>query len=178
MKEKLKVLSKKWWFWLIIVVVVCSLFSTPTDEKETPKDDNKVQETEKVKYLKGTNADDYADILESVTEIDKIEGTVNGTSIKYSKANFKYSVTLSANSETKEIEYVKIEALTKEDSTNVFMSMNRMDYETENIGEFTSWLVDNLGKESTKKIGDANFTLSLSDSNYPVIEMKTDGYNN
>jgi len=177
MKEKLKVLSKKWWFWVIVVIVLCGLFSGGTSEEEpTPKDENKIQEVEKVVFLKGTNAEDYVKALEGVTGIDKIEGKVIGDSINYSQANSKYSVNLDADKNTKEIDYVRIIALTNEDATNVFMSLNRMDYETENDAEFTSWLVDNLGKESTKKIGDANFTLSLSTSNNPIIEMKTDGY--
>ena len=101
-----------------------------------------------------------------------------GDSINYTSTNTKYGINIDANKDSKEIDYVRIFALTDEDATNVFMALNRMDYKTENDAEFTSWLVDNLGKESTKKIGDANFTLSLSTSNRPIIEMKTDGYDN
>ena len=83
-----------------------------------------------------------------------------------------------ANKDTKEICYVKIIALTSEDATNVFMSLNRINYKNENNANYTSWLVDNIGKESTTKIGEANFSLSLYTNNHSVLEMNTDGSEN
>ena len=83
-----------------------------------------------------------------------------------------------ANKDTKEICYVKIISLTSEDATNVFMSLNRINYKTENNANYTGWLVDNIGKESTTKIGEASFILSLDTSNHFVLEMKTDDSDN
>lgn len=187
MKEKIKDLSKKWWFWVIIVIIVVIGFSggESSQEKTNSNSDsnnqveqdvnNQMQETEKVVFLEGTNSEDFAEVLEGVTGIENIEGVITGDSITYTSANGKYSINIDANKDTKEIDYVRIIALTDEDATNVFMSLNRMDYKTENASEYTSWLVDNIGKDATTKIGDANFILSLSTSNHPILEMKTDG---
>ena len=56
-----------------------------------------------------------------------------------------------------------------------FMVFNKINYKTKNNAEFTNQLTENTGKEATTKIGDANFTLSLSGNNNPVLVMKTDG---
>ncbi len=179
MKEKIKNLSKKWWFWVIVVIILVIGFTggeSSHDESKSNSDaNNQVQETKKIVFLKGTNSEDFAEILEGVTGIENIEGVITGDSINYTSANGKYSINIDANKDTKEIDYVKIIALTDEDATNVFMSLNRMDYKTENASEYTSWLVDNIGKDATTKIGDANFILSLSTSNLPILEVKTDG---
>ena len=174
MKEKLKELSKKWWFWVIVIIALGGLFGRTSEV--TSKEDNNVQEVEKIVFLKGSDSDEYIKALEGVTGIEGTEAKNDDDTISYSNSNSKYGIKLIANKSTKEISYVRIEALTSEDATNVFMSLNRMDYETQNAGDFTSWLVKNLGKESTTKIGDANFLLTLSTSNNPIIEMKTDGY--
>ena len=176
MKEKLKELSKKWWFWVIVIIALGGLFGRTSEEEVTSKEDNNVQEVEKIVFLKGSDSDEYIKALEGVTGIEGTEAKNDDDTISYSNSNSKYGIKLIANKSTKEISYVRIEALTSEDATNVFMSLNRMDYETQNAGDFTSWLVKNLGKESTTKIGDANFLLTLSTSNNPIIEMKTDGY--
>lgn len=189
MKEKIKDLSKKWWFWVIIVIILVIGFSggESSQEKTNSNSDsnnqveqdvnNQIQETKKVVFLEETNSEDFAEVLEGVTGIENIEGVITGDSITYTSANDKYSINIDANKDTKEIDYVRIIALTDDDATNVFMSLNRMDYKTENTSEYTSWLVDNIGKEATTKIGDANFILSLSTSNHPILEMKTDGSN-
>ena len=176
MKEKLKELSKKWWFWVIVIIALGGFFGGTSEEEVTSKEDNNVQEVEKIVFLKGSDSDEYIKALEGVTGIEGTEAKNDDDTISYSNSNSKYGIKLIANKSTKEISYVRIEALTSEDATNVFMSLNRMDYETQNAGDFTSWLVKNLGKESTTKIGDANFLLTLSTSNNPIIEMKTDGY--
>lgn len=179
MKEKIVELSKKWWFWVIIVVLILICFASG-DPNEQEKESNnqqdyQIQQSEVVTFLEGTNSDDFADILENVTGIENIEGNIIGNSINYSKNNNKYSINIDANKDTKEIDYVRVICLTDEDETNVLMAFNRMDYKSENDAEFTNWLIENIGKESSKKIGDANFYLSLSTSNHPILEMKTDG---
>ena len=58
------------------------------------------------------------------------------------------------------------------------MSLNRINYKTEDNANYTGWLVDNIGKESTTKIGEASFILSLDTNNHFVLEMKTDDSDN
>ena len=183
MKEKIKELSKKWWFWAIVIIVVLMAFSGMCDneEKNTNTDNNvkdQTQETKTNKFLEGTNSDDFAEILKSVTGIENINGVISDDLITYISENSKYSIKMIANKDTKEICYVKIIALTSEDATNVFMSLNRINYKNENNANYTSWLVDNIGKESTTKIGEANFSLSLDTNNHSVLEMNTDGSEN
>lgn len=165
---------------VIVMTVMCVALSEETSnhKEDNVVNDNQIQETEKTTYLEGTNSDDFAEILKSVTEIENLDGIVNKNSITYTSENDKYNVTIVANKDTKEICYVKIISLTSEDATNVFMALHRMNYTTENDGDYTNWLVDNIGKEATTKIGDANFILSLSTSNHPILEMNTDGYVN
>lgn len=183
MKEKIKELSKKWWFWVIVIIVVLMAFSGMDDneEKNTNTDNNvkeQTQETKINKFLEGTNSDDFAEILKSVTGIENIDGLISDDLITYTSENSKYSIKMISNKDTKEICYVKIIALTSEDATNVFMSLNRINYKNENNANYTSWLVDNIGKESTTKIGEASFSLSLDTNNHSVLEMKTDGSEN
>ncbi len=177
-----KPIYKKWWFWVIIGIIVIIGFSssntnqTNTNNNVVNNTNNQiVQGTTKIIFLEGTNSDDFASILESVTEISGTNGVVMGDSITYAKSNEKYSISIDADKDKKEIYYARIICLTKEDPTNVFMAFNRMNYKTENDAELTNWLTENIGKEATTKIGDANFTLSLSTSNNPILEMKTDG---
>ncbi len=183
MKEKIKELSKKWWFWAIIIIFVIAAFSDMGDNKEKNKNNyNNVkvqtQETKTNKFLEGTNSDDFAEILKAVTATENIDSVISDDLITYTSENSKYSVKMIANKYTKEICYIKIIALTSEDATNVFMSLNRINYKNENKGKYTSWLVDNIGKEEKTKIGKANFHLSLDAKNHSVLEMKTDGSEN
>lgn len=183
MKEKFKELSKKWWFWAIIIIFVLAPFSDMGDNKEKNTNNyNNVkvqtQETKTNKFLEGTNSDDFAEILKAVTGIENIDSVISDDLITYTSENSKYSVKMIANKDTKEICYVKIIALTSEDATNVFMSLNRINYKNENNAKYTSWLVDNIGKKATTKIGEANFSLSLDTNNHSVLEMKTDGSEN
>lgn len=183
MKEKIKEVSKKWWFWAIVIIVVLMAFSGIGDneEKNTNNDNNvkeQIQETKTNKFLEGTNSDDFAEVLKSVTGIENINRVISDDLITYTSENSKYSINMIANKDTKEICYVKIITLTNDDATNVFMSLNRINYKTENDANYTNWLVDNIGKKATIKIGEANFSLSLDTSRYFVLEMKTNSSNN
>lgn len=183
MKEKIKEFSKKWWFWAIVIIIVVAAFSDTGDNKEKNKNNyNNVkvqtQETKINKFLEGTNSNDFAEILKAVTATENIDSVISDDLITYTSENSKYNTKIIANKDTKEICYVKIIALTNEDPTNVFMSLNRINYKNENKGKYTSWLVDNIGKEAKIKIGEANFYLSLDTNNHSVLEMKTDGSEN
>lgn len=180
MKEKLKVWSKKWWFWVIVVFLIIGLFggTTTEDSPSTAKQDNnesKTKQQEKVIFLDGTDSEDFVSILSSVTEIKDITGVEIGDSITYAKSNDKYSISLDADKNSKKIDYARVMSLTDEDPTNVFMAFNRMDYTGEDDAELTDWLIKNIGKKATKKIGNANFELDLSATNHPVLTMKSDG---
>ncbi len=180
MKEKLKIWSKKWWFWVIVVILVLGIlgsFGSDIDDGKEKKANDKPEskQQEVVTFLDGTNADDFISILSSVTGITDIKGVEVGDSITYAKSNNKYSISLDADKESKKIDYVSVICLTSEDPTNVFMSFNRMNYEGEKDSELTDWLVKNIGKKATIKIGNANFELSLSANNHPVLTMKSDG---
>ena len=98
-----------------------------------------------------------------------------GDSIIYTKETDKYMIRVDANKKTKEIDYIDIYCRTDEDPTNVFMSLTRLNYPGENDDEFTKWLTDNIGKNSTKKIGNANFELAISSEDFPILFMRTDG---
>lgn len=183
MKEKIKDLSKKWWFWAIVIIIVLAPFSDMGDNKEKNKNNynnvkEQTQETKTKEFLEGTNSDDFAEILKAVTATENIDSVISDDLITYTSENSKYSVKMIANKDTKEICYVKIIAITSKDPTNVFMSLNRMNYKNENDAKYTSWLVDNIGKEATTKIGKANFRLSLDTNHHTVLEMKTDGSEN
>lgn len=180
MKEKLKVWSKKWWFWVIVVILVIGIFgnaNTDNNSKKTNKDNNgnNTKQQEVVTFLDGTNSEDFISILSSVTGITNITGVEMGDSITYAKSNDKYSISLDADKNSKKIDYVCVISLTDEDATNVFMAFNRMNYTGENDAEFTEWLTNNIGKNATKKIGSANYELSLSTTNHPILTMKSDG---
>ena len=142
-------------------------------------EDNKKEDytSEKVIFLDGTNSDDFVSILSNVTGIDNIEETIMGDSISYENYTIddNYSIEVDANKDSKQIDYARVICLSDVDATNVFMAFNRMNYVGENDAELTNWLVENIGKEANIKIGNANFTLSLSTSNHPILEMKTDG---
>lgn len=182
-KEKNVNYLKEWWVWYIVIIIFIG-FITPFFKNEESKDNSeKIQEIQEpsntlkqeniIKYLNGTNSDDFIEIIKAVTYIENISNTTNENDILYVGENQKYNINMNANKDTKEISYLKITSLTNEDSTNVFMSINRMDYTTENAGDYTKWLVANIGKESTIKIGDAYFSLSLSLNNHPILEVKT-----
>ncbi len=175
MKNKIKELSKKWWFWVIVIIIIIMCFpNTDNNEKQKKNIDTKeqIQETTNNTFLEGTNSDDYAEILKSVTGIENINSSTSENLITYTSENSKYSIKMIANKDTKEIYNVRIITLTKEDPTNVFMSINRINYKTENNANYTNWLIENIGKKATTKIGDANFSLSLDTSNHPILEMK------
>lgn len=94
MKEKIKELSKKWWFWAIVIIVVLMAFSGMGDneEKNTNTDNNvkeQTQETKTNKFLEGTNSDDFAEILKSVTGIENIDGVISDDLITYTSENSK-----------------------------------------------------------------------------------------
>lgn len=179
MKEKLKVWSKKWWFWVIVVVLVFAIIgSFGEDSKPSTNNTQTIENKEdkqEVIFLEGTNSDDFVSVLSSVTGITDITGTEIGDSITYAKSSDKYSISVDADKTTKKIDYVRVICLTDEDPTNVFMSFNRMNYIDGDAGKFTDWLTKNIGKTSSLKIGNANYELSLSTSNKPILLMKSDG---
>ena len=175
MKNKIKKIHKKWWFIITIVIIIGGIYFVNTMQGKTQT--NKNNKTKEIIFLKNTNSDEFAKHLKTVTSIKNIHGIDNGKFINYSAANDKYTINISANKKTKEINYVRIISLTNEESTNVFMVFNEMNYKKENDKEFTKWLTKNIGKKSTKKIGDANFKLNINPSKQTFIEMKTDNYN-
>ena len=170
-----KKIYKKWWFWTIIVVIVIGIAGMSDDDKEKTKTkkDNKVDN--EIIFLDGTNSDEFVKILSEVTGIKDIDGVETGDSITYSKSNDRYGISVDADKKSKKIDYVQIISYTNEDSTNVFMSLNRMNYSSEDDAKLTDWLADNIGTKSSIKIGDANFELDLTATGNPYLVMKTDG---
>lgn len=170
------------WFWIIILtVVILSLFADIDDNGDKSSNSNikeQTQEKEAYQFLEGTNSDDFSEILKGVTGIENLDSVISKELISYTAENSDYKIKIIANKDTKEIGYVKITTLTNDDPTNIFMSLNRMDYTTENKSAYTDWLVDNVGKESTTKIGKANFSLIIDSNNNSILEMKTDGSEN
>lgn len=170
------------WFWIIILtVVILSLFADIDDNGDKSLNSNikeQTQEKEAYQFLEGTKSDDFSEILKGVTGIENLDSVISKEFISYTAENSDYKIKIIANKDTKEIGYVKITTLTNDDPTNVFMSLNRMDYTTENDSAYTDWLVDNVGKESTTKIGKANFSLIIDSNNNSILEMKTDGSEN
>ena len=66
-------------------------------------------------------------------------------------------------------------ALQSEDYTNFFVALSRLEYNGSDKNLCFNWINDNLGKEATTKIGDANIQLSLGTNKKPILELHTDG---
>lgn len=167
------------WFWVIILIVIILSHFVDIDDNgnKTSKSNvtNQIQEKEAHQFLEGTNSDDFSEILKGVTGIDNLDSVISEELISYTGENSDYNIKIIANKDTKEIGYVRITAFTSEDATNVFMSLTRMNYITENKAAYTDWLVNNVGKESTTKIGKSIFRLTLDSNNNSILEMQADG---
>ena len=195
MKETFQKLIKKWWFWVIAALAfltIISMFvprnnteiqnSTVSSESTNNSKENnssKANNEEKVVFLEGTNFDTFAETLSKATGISKISKTESGGSVTWYTSSDKYGISIDADKKTRKIGYIRIICMgntTNNEALKCFLTLTQLNYSTENDSEFTNWLTDNIGKNAKTKIGDANIELMQSTSNLPIIELKTDGY--
>ena len=64
-----------------------------------------------------------------------------------------------------------MEVLGDIDYDNFFIASTRMDYKNSNKALLLNWILENKGRNSTTKIGDANFKFSIGTNNKPILEI-------
>ena len=163
---------KKWWFWVIIAFVLLLGSCMNTDTTNTSNTTNQVA-AEKVVFLKKSNGKEFYQILCDVAGMEYKNPMESEDTIDYINGSIDYGISMCTN-KNNEICYISIMAFNN-DYENFFLSISRLEYENSDKSQIFNWIHDNLGKEATTKIGDANFKLYLGTNNKPVLEVFTDG---
>ena len=179
-----KPIYKKWWFWLIIIILVIGMFggssnndnNTNNISVSTNTNNTEIINEEKVTFLKDSKGKDFFEILCEIAEVSKKDGVAMGDSIVYASSNEDYGIELETN-KSDEINWISIYTMLsdKNDYENFFIAISRLEYDGSNKNECFNWIHDNLGKEATTKIGNANFKLYNGTSGNPILEVFTDG---
>lgn len=178
-----KPIYKKWWFWLIIIILFLGIYGSETNNRNNiinTSEDNKVENssgTETNTSLSGTNGKDFFNILCEVAEVEPTSGVEIGNFIVYKASNSNYSIEVETN-KSDEIYYIKMMATQTDDYKNFFIAATRLEYNGYNRANEFNWINSNLGKETSTKIGDANFKLYNNTLGKPVLEIYTDGNEN
>lgn len=180
--EKVKQpIYKKWWFWLIVVFLILGLISGAYNDFNLTNETNNsnIIETstieEKVTFLKGSNGKEFYNIMCEVANAEKKRGQDMKKTWLYETVNDKYSIEIEANKSTNEINYIRLMTFKDEDYENFFLAISRLEYDGSDRKTCFNWIKDNIGKENTTKIGDANFKLSIGTNKNPILEVYTDG---
>lgn len=178
--QEKKPIYKKWWFWLIIIVVIGSfgtssntthknITNTVQNTNETIQNTS-LQNQSVILSLSNSNGKDFYESLCGVTEIEEKEGTFENNITIYKEENENYKFEIKSNYNN-EIISVKMEVLGDIDYDNFLIASTRMDYKNSNKALLLNWILENKGKNSTTKIGDANFKLSIGTNNKPILEI-------
>ena len=185
---------KKVWFWLFIGFMIfifipafiegiqeglsnsTTITTTNVLEIKHENNNNSTKQEEKNIFLKGTNGQDFYEIVCSVGEIEKSKSQEMGETILYESANYNFSIEIEANKTTNEIAYIRMMALHASEYENFFNSVSRLEYSEAEKSEIFNWIYDNLGKETSTKLGNANFILTNGTNGKPILEVKTDYY--
>lgn len=183
MEKNEKKIYQKWWFWIIIIILIAGILGGSSDNNTnntnstniTNSINSTVSETSKSNiFLKGSNGKEFYEILCDVGQVPKKEGVIMGDCIDYASSNENYGIELETNKDN-EINWISIYTLFSSDYDNFFLAVSRLEYNNSNKSECFNWIKENLGKESTIKIGDANFKLYNGTSGKPILEIYTDG---
>lgn len=178
MEKEKKPIYKKWWFWVIIAIVIIAIFGgnseNNTATNETTSITNNELDEGTITFLENSKGKETFEILCEVGNITLKDGAEIGDSIVYTSSNGKYSVDVETN-KSDEICNVQMMAFSEEDHTNFFVSASRIEYNGANRNEAFNWIKDNLGKEATTKIGEANFKLYIGNNGQPILDIFTDG---
>lgn len=178
MEKEKKSIVKKWWFWLIVIIIILVAASGGSEENvviETAEINNTIVK-ENITFLKNTNGKDFYNILCDVADISKKEPQEMGDSIIYESADTNYSVEIEANKNTQEIAYIRMMVLQKEDYENFFLAISRLNYDGSDSEKIYSWVHENLGEDTSMELGNVKFVLTVGTSGKPILEVKTNGY--
>lgn len=194
MEKEKKLIYKKWWFWILIVFMIFifipafiegiqeglnnSTTNTTNTFSEIKQENSNysAQIEEKSIFLEDSKGNEFYDILCSVGEIKKNEPQELGETILYESANINFSVEVEANKTTDEIAYIRMMALQANEYENFFNSISRLEYKEAKKSEIFNWIHNNLGKETSIQIGNVKFILTSGAIGKPVLEVKTDYY--
>lgn len=162
---------------LMVVGIMFLVFAVGSTDSTTTNNSNSTNKTinGKVVFLKNSNGKEFYSILCEVGQIDKnrIPPVESEDSIDYANSNSNYAVSM-CTSKNHEICYISMMAY-NQDYENFFLAASRLEYDGSNRSKAFNWIHDNLGKEATTKIGDANFKLYIGATNKPILEIYTDG---
>ena len=182
-KTEKKKFYKKWWFWVIVVVLLIGILGYEEEPTENNSgNDNGDKQTEQkeqtkkpdvVTFLPQSNGKDFFTILCDVIEANKSEcneskATTLGDSTLYSYSNTEYSFDVETNNKG-EVNQIEMIVYSGDNYQNFFNAISRFEYSTADKSTIFNWVTDNLGKEATTKVGDANFKLSLTTSKKPYL---------
>lgn len=175
---------KKWWIYLIAIIIIIGILGSNSDNEtntnnaiQTNTNNIESKKEDKIIFLKGSNGKDFYEILCEVGNIEKRDGVKVGDTIDYTSSNDKFGIEIETN-QNNEINWISIYTLLladKNEYENFFLTISRLEYNNSNKNEIYNWIHDNLGKEATTKIGDANFKLYNGTLEKPILEVFTDG---
>ena len=174
--EKNKIpIYKKWWFWLIIAFLILAFISGVYNDFNLTNETESSQIEEKVIFLKGSKGKEFYDILCEVANVENKKPQDMIETWIYETGDDKHSIEVEVNKSTNEINCIRLMAFKSIYSENFFLAISRLEYEGSDRKECFNWIKDNIGKESTTKIGDANFKFSMGPNKNPILEVYTDG---
>ncbi|MBR3133356.1 MAG: hypothetical protein IKG42_04755 [Clostridia bacterium] len=176
---------KKWWVWILGILLLIGMFSGINSNNNTTNSNNtttnienisanETTNNEEVVFLSNTNGEEFYSILCEVAGVNIIDGVTMGDTIDYTSGNEDYGIELETNKDG-EINWISIYTMLPNNYENFFLAISRLEYNGSNRNQCFNWINDNLGKEATTKIGDANFKLYNGTSGNPVLEVYTDG---
>lgn len=198
MEKEKRPIYKKVWFWLLIAFMIFIFIpsfiegiqeginnptttSTMQNEQQEKLDDKQENgsdtvNVEKSIFLKASKGREFYEILCSVGELQETKPQEMRETILYESSNSNYSIEVEVNKTTNEIAYIRMMTLQATEYENFFNSISRLEYEGAEKSQIFNWIHDNLGKETSTKIGDVNFILTLGTNGKPILEVKKDSY--
>ena len=198
MEKEKKPIYKKVWFWgltaFMLFIFIPSFIEGIQEGINNPKtidaiqneqqeelDDKKengenIVNTEKSIFLKASKGKEFYEILCSVGEMQETNSQDMGETLLYESSNSNYSIEVEADKTTDKIAYIRMMTLQATEYENFFNSISRLEYKGAEKSQIFNWIHDNLGKETSTKIGDVNFILTLGRNGKPILEVKKDTY--
>lgn len=166
----------------MLIGIIGSSGEEPKTQSEDTNSNSNEKDNEVITFLPCSNGKDFFTILCDVIEADTSKCNVSkganvGDSTLYTYGNAEYSFDVETNSKN-EVNYVEMLVYSGDDYKNFFLAISRFEYNSADKQKAFNWINDNLGKEATTKIGDANFKLSLTTTKKPVLEVYSDGNEN
>lgn len=166
---------------ILIVWMTCFPGETSTTQSNQNNDNNKNNVVEKqddkktkekqIVNLEGTNASEYYKNLCEVVGLQVNQSKiVSDDFIEYESFNDKYSIEVTANKNNNQISSITLMGPNPNESTNLFMALNRLDYNGKDSGKLTSFITENIGKKTEITIGDINFSMWDNGQGKPVIK--------